>query len=619
MKNTLIVGHRGAGKSSLLKRLKFYFKNFSHYHFFDLDEVIEGKEQKSITAIFETMGETHFRNLEVQHLLALLNEDASKSVRSTLIVSLGAGFPLLKLPREILDSFSILWLRRESDDQGRIFFNRPRLDKSTDPLNEYQVRFLERNEVFKSLATEVWTVPEGLDDPHEVESLYFSGASQLKLKMGGSLTIYPHHLRSLDRLIQCLSWGLHRFELRDDLLTKEQFDLVLNSQLNNEVLISVRKNPKWIEAYLKNYPFDWPLELGPPRDTSPTILSSHQSQDFHDLNEFFAQITRSSQEVSGSTLLKASPLIKSFRDLQLGHAWHLSDPQRNIFLPRSEDGRWQWYRLWMGNRLKINFLRFDEGSSLDQPTLFEWLSRNRDPSNLNELQPSCDRDLHFAAVIGSPVRFSRSCMEHQDFFADLGLSGIFRIPISLEEWNFETLNWLHSLGLRYAAITSPLKMATAKLVPQKTAIVDELQSVNTLMWREDQACWIGHNTDIEGLRSLFSETDLIAPIVIWGGGGTLAAIKKLLPSATSYSARTGQPRSGDREISDPTTLIWAAGEDHQKIPEHWAPRKVLDLSYHDQSIARAYAMKWSANYVGGISMFKTQARQQRIFWGKHGS
>ena len=59
--------------------------------------------------------------------------------------------------------------------------------------------------------------------------------------------------------------------------------------------------------------------------------------------------------------------------------------------------------MWLKGQQKINFFRLDQGSSLDQPTFYEWLST---PFQTQK----------FAAVLGHPVFHSRTPLEQQEYF-----------------------------------------------------------------------------------------------------------------------------------------------------------------------------------------------------------
>ena len=141
---TLLIGHRGTGKSSFLKRLEHYHANTSAHStssvvlFFDLDILIEAQTQKSILQIFQEFGETEFRKLEIQQFLFFLKQNDWTT--RDLILAVGAGFPL-NLFIDSLKQTQFLWIRRETDNLGRIFLNRPRLKSTQTYQEEYQTLF----------------------------------------------------------------------------------------------------------------------------------------------------------------------------------------------------------------------------------------------------------------------------------------------------------------------------------------------------------------------------------------------------------------------------------------------------------------------------------------------
>ena len=137
---TAIVGHRGTGKTELLKRLGFYFRD-QNIDLLDLDTLIENKIGKSIREMFLENGEQYFRELERQVFL----ETVQNRDRDTYIV-LGAGFNLDLIP----DTARVLWVRRQTDLDGRIFLDRPRLDINVSPLLEFRQRAETREQRFQN-------------------------------------------------------------------------------------------------------------------------------------------------------------------------------------------------------------------------------------------------------------------------------------------------------------------------------------------------------------------------------------------------------------------------------------------------------------------------------------
>ncbi|GAB3194144.1 shikimate kinase [Pontibacter aydingkolensis] len=78
-----LLGMMGSGKSTLGKQLAQQLG----YTFVDLDDYIEQREQRTIAAIFEEQGETHFRELERAALQAVVQEYRQA------VIATGGGTP----------------------------------------------------------------------------------------------------------------------------------------------------------------------------------------------------------------------------------------------------------------------------------------------------------------------------------------------------------------------------------------------------------------------------------------------------------------------------------------------------------------------------------------------
>ncbi len=525
----MIVGHRGSGKTSLLERWKSYCPQLS---FADLDREIENFEGLSVTQIFSSKGEAYFRNLENQ---------VWDSLKSFDVIAVGGGFDLEKIQGDR----QILWIRRDSDSADRIFLDRP-------VLSNYPQRFQEREKKFQDKADFIYTIPEGLQIPDEEEKKIlmkqFSGLS-------GAVT-QPRYLYP-DTLI----------ETRDDLP-----DVHYST---SRLLYSVRQG----ETYPAGVRVDWDIKKPLPSDLKPYIVSTHENN---------GQVLEPYEKEGW--LLKFSPLIETWGELEEGYKWQQVNSDQRIFLPRSSRGRWTWFRLWMKGRQALNFWREGKGSALDQPTLWEWMSHPDKASN-------------FAAVLGSPIQQSYSPVYHKSFFRPHGIP-FYRIEIQEREWS-EAFSFLDQLGLIAAAVTAPLKFQAGHTVGQA--------ALNTLRKHHQQ--WQGISTDSQGAQVLLKDF-MNHSLVVWGGGGVLEALKKILPKASSYySAQEAQPRENSFAVEAPQVVLWGDPHDSlDRVPSSWKPKAVIDLSYHDRSPARVYAQKVSARYLSGLPMFIEQARHQQIFW-----
>ncbi len=77
------MGYMASGKSTIGKRLAKKLE----YNFVDLDDLIEAKEQASVSEVFKEKGEIYFRKQEAIYLRELLQ------TKENIILSVGGGTP----------------------------------------------------------------------------------------------------------------------------------------------------------------------------------------------------------------------------------------------------------------------------------------------------------------------------------------------------------------------------------------------------------------------------------------------------------------------------------------------------------------------------------------------
>ncbi len=574
-----LIGHRGVGKTNLLRRLEKYFLN-SDCRFFDLDQEIEIQTKKTISEIFKSQGESYFRTVEAQTLKTLASQPS-------FVVSLGAGFDLEK-NKDLLKGILVIWVRRETDKLGRIFVDRPRLDLNLSRLDEYDQRYRAREIQYLKYCDVIFEMPEGLESENDFEKQFFQGQKTLD----GFLTVQDvQHIEKLSEL-----FTFSELEFRTDLDGKNSYLQLKDKFSQCSKIMSFRNSedvnsdPLFTRETSQKLRFDWALELGPPppwfKPSLANIVSLHSLGDFKNYEGLFH--------------LKYSPLISRFEELQKGFEWQQQDPDHRSFLPRSSDGSWMWFRQFMKDRQKINFLSSGLRSASDQPSIYKWISTIPQSK--------------FAAVLGAPVIHSRSPLEHQKFFHEKNLNFF---AISLSQKSFENdFKVLEGLGLVAAAVTSPLKKNALSTATSATPEALQYQSANTLAQLNDS--WHCHNTDAEGFLKSLSFEDKTQNFLVWGGGGTLEMLRAALPQAIFLSASTGELRSFSlrlppnfRQIK--WTLVWAAGPSADP-PEEFSLNKVIDLNYTEHSRARDIAAIQNVKYVSGLNFFKEQAQLQREYW-----
>ena len=580
----VIVGHRGVGKSDFLKRHQAYLQQsgLDILHL-DLDQEIEKEAQISIEKIFEKSGENYFRSLEIKifNRLFLANKN--------FVISLGAGFNLQMLPTDV----QILFVSRASDKAGRIFLNRPRLNKAVSALAEYTERFAARQSNYLNKATSIYFMPEGLEELNTLESQI------VKNEFTISDCFYTLTENELPNLFE-LKNNYKKIELRSDLLNEESIRQIVKTDSTFSWIVSVRTEGfSPVQNVLMDY--DQSLMSMPSgfdkKNQDQSIVSSHIDS---------LDLAIESLIPFKNSHLKLSPLVENFEELWTGHRWQQESPATRSFLPRSRTGKWTWFRQQSKYFQKINFVRNFLNLS-DQPSPYQWLS-------LPEVRPT-----QFAAVLGTPIGLSRSPQFHHEFF---NRKNTYFSAIEINESEFqEFYPWLVQLGLGFAAVTSPLKKRAYEISSRRSAFAENFRSVNTLVFLGNNI--YSQNTDIVGFKTLIesasvSSTDQIA---VWGGGGTLEMMKSILPQAHFFSSRTATLK--DKELISvkdfkPDILIWSASRnsDTQWPIKSWKPRLVIDLNYFQNSMGLEYAQKINAQYLSGLTMFNAQALEQQTYWSQ---
>lgn len=667
----LIVGHRGVGKTAFLQRVRAaYARRSLPVTTWDLDAELSRHHGVAVATLFHQQGEPRFRAQEhalLRARLAELRDPAQASDPHDLCdvyVALGAGYdedPRVAVPPAWLPLARVLWLRRLTDPQGRIFVDsaRPRLDPDLPPLAEFQRRFVERQSRYQAWHDTVWIMPEGAEsdeNPAEDQFLFAALASQHHSPKGmlpAVLTLLPDPLARSEAahefLMRRLTWPGLRFELRDDLLSDAQRAWAQHLLPPERVIQSARRalpSHKDVQAACRQKSaVDLPCELlqSPPAEAwlrewtarmdgamLPGLIASLHDRD---IGESVPQAAARLQSLAlqlGAQHAKLAIEVHDFAELAWGLAWADADPLRRAFLPRTSAAqhasgpeRFRWFRALQARakRSPLSFVREGDGSSADQPTLCEHLQLGMADMG----QPSRG----FAAVLGDPLQHSRSPSEHRAFFSRQGLP-MLAIPCSEADLAHGGLALLRQLGLRCAAVTAPLKRAAGALTG--------LESCNTLWWQDDTASWQGENTDPVGLRALLASLPADAQVAVWGGGGVLPSLHETLPQAQFFSLRTAalrRPSSGARDannasdasdgatqnaaaLAQPSVVVWAAGHRGRDAalqpPASWRPQCVYDLDYREDSAARDYALRVGARYVSGLVMFTAQAAAQRAVW-----
>ena len=313
----IFFGHRGVGKTSLLKRHQTYFPEVAH---FDLDEEIANSVGQTVAEIFTGQGEAEFRNMEQ----VIFNKI---SQRDSFVIAVGGGFDVSLTPQV----FERIYVSRRTDKEGRIFFNRPRLNPELDSLSEFKFRFDQREPAFIKYCDWIYEMPEAVA-ANDIEKQVFAEGAAAR---SAFVTLQPTHLKLLNKFA--------KIELRTDLFSNEQILELLKNK--NEFLISIRteKGKTILTELPKGACVDWALEYGAPsveQTRSLTWVSSHTEK----IADGIALL-----EKYTDFQLKLCPVVKTWEELQQGFQWQQQDQVRRSFLPRTDSvyglsSVWRWFR-----------------------------------------------------------------------------------------------------------------------------------------------------------------------------------------------------------------------------------------------------------------------------------
>jgi shikimate dehydrogenase len=136
-------------------------------------------------------------------------------------------------------------------------------------------------------------------------------------------------------------------------------------------------------------------------------------------------------------------------------------------------------------------------------------------------------ETRLAAVIGDPVRHSRSPAIHNAAYAAAGLDWVFVALEVREGRGYDAVRAMPVLGISGLSVTMPHKADAARACDELTADAAALEVVNTVVLREDGSLW-GDSTDGEGLvRSLADaglDVDGRSVLLVGAGGAARAAV-----------------------------------------------------------------------------------------------
>jgi shikimate dehydrogenase len=205
-------------------------------------------------------------------------------------------------------------------------------------------------------------------------------------------------------------------------------------------------------------------------------------------------------------------------------------------------------------------------------------------------------ETRLVGLLGDPVSQSRSPLMQNAAFAVRGLDWAYMpLPVKRERLD-DALRGLVALGFAGANVTTPHKLAVAKLID-----ADE-PSVNTLVVREGRV--VGYSTD----AAILAELELLSAAIL-GDGGAAVAFAAALPDAPRFSRRGTWPP----EVSEANLIVNATSERDEVLVELGPGQILVDLPYPRTATARA-AEAAGARVVDGLDVLVAQGAASFEMW-----
>jgi shikimate dehydrogenase len=205
-------------------------------------------------------------------------------------------------------------------------------------------------------------------------------------------------------------------------------------------------------------------------------------------------------------------------------------------------------------------------------------------------------ETRLVGLLGEPVSASLSPLMQNAAFSARGLDWAY-VPLPVRAADLDSaLRGLVALGFAGANVTTPHKLAVAKLVDADVA------SVNTLVVRDGRLH--GTSTDPAILRGLAFER-----AAILGDGGAAAAFAEALPGAQRFSRRGTWPP----DVVDVDLVVNGTSERDEPLVELRSGQTLVDLPYPATATARE-AERRGARVLDGLDVLVAQGAAAFELW-----
>jgi shikimate dehydrogenase len=200
------------------------------------------------------------------------------------------------------------------------------------------------------------------------------------------------------------------------------------------------------------------------------------------------------------------------------------------------------------------------------------------------------------ALLGDPVSASLSPVMQNAAFAARGLDWTYVALRVAEDALADALRGLVALGFAGANVTTPHKLAVARLVGADVA------SVNTLVVRDGRL----HGTSTDA--AILDGVEHSAAAIL-GDGGAAAAFAAALPGARRFSRRSSWPP----DVDGVDLVVNATSERDEVLVELGDGQTLVDLPYPATATARA-ARERGARVLDGLDVLVAQGAASFELW-----
>ncbi len=618
---TFLIGHRGVGKTTFLKRLAV---SLSNVRCFDLISEVARLADAPIEMILEREGEAGLRTRERQALQFLDESVLSAPGLAPIVIELDAGFEAFDHPVFSRENVGICWIRRRSDFSGRIFPDAPRAQPEKSPLLEFRERASFRARRFARLASEELVLSEGVHDVQPEEDALLRGIQSFP---EGSVLLQSTDFQRKG-FVRKWTRGASGILMLDAVDAQKVTELGLSA--DRVLFRCVDRIPPSKDGFRLDVSMDLLTQINSEQLSEVAIVSAFNRAASESIGSIVDRLTAVGATLP-QVLLKLECRVESWSEFEAVLQWKQRDPLRHILLPSSPDGRWRWYHLYSIGRQSLSLFKVSLGGDTrethpDLPLPQEWARAKV-------------RGGEWGTHLSLSPRESAHRILQDRWHRDRGFAFL-EVPLQKAEF-LRAIQSLSALGVTRISLDSELSLdafsiceGRVSLRARRSGRVDTLAHGET-GWQGDHAATPAFRKVIREWRRRAGVRDPRDPrSIVWvGDENQVAWVREELPQVVP-AASVGQPSqysdkvialnsASDAELAAlqvvrPDLLV--CGEvreaDSGLGTEFGQPRWVVDLVADEDSPGRRIAQQLGARHFPGDVFLKEITLERQLFWSE---